>query len=97
MSLCEVTEKLCCPSVKNLNGYTVMAHGTGLCDECSAIFVPEKSAKHGYDTIMPAGTVMSIEAFVGRRSGGEGVKLEQQIVVREHGLELLPNYALDLI
>ena len=30
VSLHEVTEKLRCPLVEELNGYTVLAHGTGL-------------------------------------------------------------------
>ena len=40
---------------------------------------------------------MCIEAFVGPKSGGEGVKLEQQILVTETGNELLSQYSLDLI
>ena len=40
---------------------------------------------------------MCIEAFVGPKSGGEGVKLEQQVLVTETGNELLSRYSLDLI
>ena len=40
---------------------------------------------------------MCIEAFVGPKSGGEGVKLEQQILVTETGNEFLSQYSLDLI
>ena len=40
---------------------------------------------------------MCIEAFVGPKFGGEGVKLEQQILVTETGNEFLSQYSLDLI
>jgi Xaa-Pro dipeptidase len=40
--------------------------------------------------------VISVESFVGRRSGSEGVKLEQQIVVTDDGAELPTPYPLDL-
>ena len=40
---------------------------------------------------------MCIEAFVGPKSGGEGVKLEQQVLVTETGNEPLSQYSLDLI
>ena len=56
----------------------------------------EKWDAAGYDETILAGFVMSVEAFVGRRSGGEGVKLDQQIVVTESGPELLTDYPLDL-
>ena len=95
-SVREITEKLWYPSVDEYNGYTVMAHGTGLCDEYPSIFVREKWAQTGYDLTLPANCVVSIEAFVGLRSGGEGVKLEQQVVVREDGPELLTHSSLDL-
>ena len=42
------------------------------------------------------GMVMCIEAFVGAKSGGEGVKLEQQVLITEDGNELLTTYPLDL-
>ena len=50
-----------------------------------------------YDTELQPGTVMCIEAFVGPKSGGEGVKLEQQVLVTETGNEPLSQYSLDLI
>ncbi|NKC13207.1 MAG: M24 family metallopeptidase [Gammaproteobacteria bacterium] len=95
-SLREVTEKLWYPPLDEYNGYTVMAHGTGLCDEYPSVYAREKWDSNGFDDIIPAGAVMSVEAFVGKRSGGEGVKLEQQIVVRESGPEPLTDYPLAL-
>lgn len=96
-TLREITQGLWYPSVEDFNGYTVMAHGTGLCDEYPSVFVREKWDAVGFDDVIHAGYVISVEAFVGRRSGGEGVKLEQQIVVRESGPELLTDYPMALV
>ena len=40
--------------------------------------------------------VMCVEAFVGPKAGGEGVKLEQQLLITDTGNELLTAYPLDL-
>jgi Xaa-Pro aminopeptidase len=40
--------------------------------------------------------VMTVEAFVGARSGGEGVKLENQVLITADGPELLTRFPLDL-
>ena len=92
----EITEALVYPSVEEFNGYTVMAHGVGLCDEYPSIYNRESWADHGYDGVIEAGNVISVEAFVGRRDGGEGVKLEQQILVTDTGPELLSHAPLGL-
>jgi Xaa-Pro aminopeptidase len=96
-TLREITEGLWYPSVDDYNGYTVMAHGVGLCDEYPSIFTREKWDQVGFDDVVDAGFVISVEAFVGRRSGGEGVKLEQQVVVRDTGPELLTHYPMELV
>lgn len=85
----EITERLVYPPVADFNGYTVMAHGVGLCDEYPSIYTREQWPATGYDGVIEAGNVISVESFVGRRSGGEGVKLEQQILVTDAGPELL--------
>ncbi len=97
MTLREITERLWYPPIEDYHGYTVMAHGTGLCDEYPSVFVREKWDAVGFDDVIQAGFVISVEAFVGRRSGGEGVKLEQQVVVRESGPELLTDYPIELL
>ena len=47
--------------------------------------------------VIEPGMAMCIEAFVGAKSGGEGVKLEQQMLITETGNELLTTYPLDLV
>lgn len=96
----EITDSLQYPPIDEFNGYTVMAHGTGLCDEYPSLFIREKWDATGYDGVVEVGNVVSVEAFVGRRAshgGGEGVKLEQQILVTDGGPELLTRSSLDLL
>jgi len=92
----EVTDRLTYPPVDEFNGYTVLAHGTGLCDEFPSFFTREQWDICGFDGVIEAGMVLSVESFVGAKSGGEGVKLEEMIVVTDEGPELLTSYSLDL-
>ena len=40
--------------------------------------------------------VLAVEAYVGARSGGQGVKLENQVLITEDGHENLSPWTLDL-
>lgn len=92
----EITERMTYPPVEAFNGYTVLAHSVGLCDEFPSVFTREQWDVCGFDAPVAVGNVFSVESFVGHRSGGEGVKLEEMIVVTEEGPELLTSYPLDL-
>ncbi len=92
----DITHRLTYPPIEEFNGYTVMAHGVGLCDEYPSIFTREQWDATGFDGVIEAGNVISVEAFVGRRDGGEGVKFEQQIIVSDNGPELLTTASSDL-
>ena len=96
-SLWEITERVWYPPVDDYNGYTVLSHGVGLCDEYPAVYTRERWATEGYDAVLEPGMVMCIEAFVGAKAGGEGVKLEQQILITDTGNELLTRYPLDFL
>lgn len=92
----EITGRMTYPSPDDYNGYTVLAHGVGMADEYPSFFTREVWVRTGYNGVVQAGNVISVEAFVGRRNGGEGVKLEQQVLVGERGPELLTDYPLSL-
>ena len=96
-SLREITQRAWYPPVDDYNGYTVLSHGVGLCDEYPSVFVRERWDESGFDAVLEPGMIMCIEAFVGAKSGGEGAKLEQQILITETGNELLTTYPLDLV
>jgi Xaa-Pro aminopeptidase len=92
----ELTEKAWYPSLEEYNCYTVLSHGVGLCDEYPSIFTRELWDQTGYDGVLEPGMVMCVESFVGPKRGGEGVKLEQQILITNGAPEQLAPYSLDL-
>ncbi len=72
--------------------YSVVAHGTGLCDEYPAVYYPEDFPTSGYDAPLEAGMVLSVESYVGEVGGPDGIKLEQQVLVTETGAEPLSTF-----
>lgn len=72
--------------------YTVLYHGVGLCDEAPAIYFPNVWDDVGYDGVLEPGMVICVESYLGRQSGGPGVKLEDQVLITETGHELLTTY-----
>lgn len=96
-SVREIAQRSWYPSLDDYNCYTVLSHGAGLCDEYPSVFTRERWGREGYDAVLEPGTVMCVEAFVGPKSGGEGVKLEEQILITGTGCERLSTYPLDLV
>ena len=72
--------------------YGVLAHGVGLCDEYPCVRYPEDVAKHGYGGRFIPGMTLCVEAYVGAVGGGQGVKLEEQVLVTENGAVPLSCY-----
>jgi len=68
----------------------------GQCDEYPDIVFPEAWEESGYDGVLMPGMVLTVEAYVGSRSGGQGVKLEDQVLITENGYENLSAWTLDL-
>ena len=77
------------------NRYSVLYHGVGLCDEYPAIPYPADWERSGYDGHLEAGMVLSVESYVGRHGGREGVKLEDQVLVTANGPERLSTFPRD--
>ena len=77
------------------NRYSLIMHGVGLCDEYPAIRYPEDSLRRGYDGVIEPGMVLCVEAYVGEENAGEGVKLEQQVLITDTGHQLLSTYPYD--
>lgn len=72
--------------------YSCLYHGVGLCDEYPCIYFPAAWEAYGYDDVLEPGMVVCVESYVGRRSGGPGVKLEEQVLITETGHQLLSTY-----
>ena len=92
----EFTEKAwILPSKYYGNRYSVMLHGIGLCDEWPAIRYPTDGGERG-GTFQKNMTI-TLESYIGEVGGNEGVKLEQQYLVGENGLELMSHHPLEII
>ncbi len=75
------------------NRYSVVVHGVGLCDEYpGVVFEEEYRRGFGYDGVFQPGMTLCVESYMGEVGGNEGVKLEQQVLLTETGLELLSTF-----
>lgn len=72
--------------------YACLAHGVGMTDEYPKIYHRQDWDRHGYDGVIEAGTVLSVESFVGSDRGGPGVKLEQMYLITDVGAEAMSSY-----
>ncbi len=84
------------PDHSKYRRYCCQFHGVGQCDEYPEIYWPEQWEEWGYDGVLEENMVLTVESYVGPRAGGEGVKLENQILVTADGPELLTHYPMGL-
>jgi len=75
------------------NRYSCMLHGIGLCDEWPAIKYPtDGGQREGH---FEKNMTITLESYIGKVGGKEGVKLEQQYLVGENNLELMSHHPLE--
>jgi Xaa-Pro aminopeptidase len=79
------------------NRYGVVMHGVGLCDEIPSIKHIWDYEARGYDGVIQPGMVLCVESYMGAEGGHEGVKLEEQVLITESGIEPLSTYSRDLV
>lgn len=75
--------------------YGCKMHGVGLCDEWPAIVYPYDWREGAFDYVLEPGMVMTAEAYIGAVGGREGVKLEDQVIITEDGVENMTRYHFD--
>ncbi|MCA0975014.1 Xaa-Pro peptidase family protein [Halomonas denitrificans] len=84
------------PPAYKARRYFALAHGVGMNGEYPYIVHREDIEDKGYDGIIEPGMTLCVESFIGHEAGGEGVKLEEQLYIREDGqVELLSDYPFD--
>lgn len=71
--------------------YYLSAHGCGMTGEYPYLYHHQDFADAGYDGEILPGMTLCVESFIGAETG-EGVKLEQQLLVTETGTELLSEF-----
>ena len=73
-----------------------IAHGIGLCNEYPLILNRDHFDDGGYDGTVEAGMVLCVEALAAPPGGNESVKLEEQILITDTGVERLSTFPLAL-
>ncbi len=74
------------------NRYSVVYHGVGMCDEYPAIVYQEDFGAYGYDGTFEPGMTICVESYMGELGGREGIKLEEQVLITETGVERLSTF-----
>jgi len=96
MSFKEFTEKSWkLPEEYYGNRYSCMVHGIGLCDEWPMIRYPTDGGQR--EGSFEKNMTITVETYIGKVGGKEGVKLEQQYLVGHNGLELMSHHPLESI
>lgn len=72
--------------------YTSVMHGVGMHGETPFIAHAMDYEAYGRDGIVEPNMVISVESYIGERGAGEGVKLEEEVLVTEEGVELLSHF-----
>ena len=72
--------------------YSVVYHGVGMADEYPHCAYREDIESGGYDGVIEPGMTLCVESYIGEVGGTEGVKLEQQVLVTDKGVELLSTF-----
>ena len=90
-----VTKSWVLPEAYYGNRYPCILHGIGLCDEWPMVKYPTEvtDEKGQFEKDM----TITVESYIGEVGGAEGVKLEQQYLIKENGLELLSYHPLEKI
>ena len=90
-----VTKSWVLPEAYYGNRYPCIVHGIGLCDEWPMVKYPTEvtDEKGQFEKDM----TITVESYIGEVGGAEGVKLEQQYLIKENGLELLSHHPLEKI
>jgi Xaa-Pro aminopeptidase len=74
------------------NRYYLSAHGCGMSGEYPLLYHRGDFPDAGYDGTIEPGMVLCVESYIGEEGGTEGVKLEQQVLVNETGIEILSRF-----
>ena len=70
-------------------------HGVGLCDEWPSIKYREDWQERGYDGGLEPGMMLCVEVYLGEVGGPDGIKLEDQLLVTEDGVENMVSCPFD--
>ncbi|MBT6202590.1 MAG: aminopeptidase P family protein [Rhodospirillaceae bacterium] len=72
--------------------YSMPFHGMGMGDEWPSIPYWPDWDKQGYDGVLEAGMVVTVESYIGAVGGSDGVKLEDMVLVTDDGYQLMSTF-----
>ena len=75
--------------------YGSKMHGVGLCDEWPSIKWPCDLPPKGNDYVLEPGMMLCVEAYMGIPGAADGIKLEDQVLITEDGVENMTSYPWD--
>ncbi|MBK0401012.1 aminopeptidase P family protein [Limibaculum sp. M0105] len=74
------------------NRYYLSAHGCGMTGEYPYLYHRADFPDAGYDGVIEPGMTICVESYIGEEGGSEGVKLEQQVLITQTGIEVLSRF-----
>jgi Xaa-Pro aminopeptidase len=74
------------------NRYYLSAHGCGMTGEYPYLYHEADFDAFGYDGALAKNMTICVESYIGEPAGGQGVKLEQQVLLTADGPELLSTF-----
>jgi Xaa-Pro aminopeptidase len=80
------------PAKYHANRYYLSAHGCGMTGEYPYLYHRGDFPDAGYDGEILPGMTLCVESYIGEEGGAEGVKLEQQVLITETGVEVLSEF-----
>lgn len=72
--------------------YTSVMHGVGMHGETPFIAHKMDYNTYGRDGVLEPGMCLSVESYIGEVGGREGVKLEDQVLITETGIDLMSRF-----
>lgn len=80
------------PEEHRSSGYYCIGHGLGMIGEYPTLPFHTPGVPYPLDDAFEPGMVFCVESYIGSASSGEGVKLEDQLLVTETGIEIMNDY-----
>jgi Xaa-Pro dipeptidase len=78
------------------NKYSSLIHGVGLADEYPSIKHIDKLELGGYEGVVEENMTLCVESYIGSERSGEGIKLEEQVLITKDGAKLMTRYPMEL-
>ncbi|HAP74668.1 MAG TPA: peptidase M24 [Acidimicrobiaceae bacterium] len=75
--------------------YYCIGHGLGMIGEYPNLPFHTPGVPYPLDDAFEPGMVFCVESYIGSRASGQGVKLEDQLLITETGVEIMNDYAFD--